>query len=322
MPDNPPRVLIAETLSEVCADWLARRARVSWCGPDAGAAWAEALAAAEGLIVRTYTRVDAAMLDAAPRLKVVGRAGVGLDNIDIEACRARGVTVVYTPEANTQAVVEYVTALMLDHHRPRSPMTGPTPPQLFHALRRDLVGRQLDRMTLGILGLGRIGRRVGQVGAAIGMKVLANDLLPESELRPKLACPVEFVDKPTLYASSDVLSVHVDGRAGNRHLVGADALPQLKASALLINTSRGFVIDADALREWACSTAVRAAGGAAMLDVHEPEPPPPDYPLSGLANVTLLPHIASRTHEAMQNMSWVVRDVLAVLEGHPPMHPA
>ncbi len=319
---HAPRIVIAETLSEVCAKWLTERAEVCWCGPDDGESWNDILAEADALIVRTYTQVTAELLAAAPKLKVVGRAGVGLDNIDLEACRRANVAVVYTPDANTQAVVEYVTALILDHLRPREPMAGPLQPEVFHGLRRDLVGRQLDRLTLGILGFGRIGRRVGEVAAAIGMKVLVNDLLPESELRARVSYGFDFVDKPALYAGSDVLTIHVDGRRENRHLIDAAALSQLRPSALLLNTARGFVIDAAALAEWARSAAVVEAGGAAMLDVHDPEPPPMDYALADIANVTLLPHIASRTHEAMENMSWVVRDVWAMLEGRAPEHPA
>jgi D-3-phosphoglycerate dehydrogenase len=280
------------------------------------------LADAEGLVVRTYTIVNDAMLDAAPKLRVVARAGVGLDNIDLDACRRRNVAVVYTPDANTQAVVEYVWALILDAFRPRVYMDRDVPPAMFHKHREQAVGRQLNEMVLGVLGMGRIGRRMAEVAAAIGVRVLYNDVRSFAELALPPGCAAEFVDKPTLYRDSDILTVHVDGRKSNRGLIGAMELAQMKRSVLLINSSRGFVIDPPALAAWATQINASGGGGRAVLDVHEPEPPPDDHPLWGLANVKLLPHLASRTHAAMRNMSWVVRDVVRVLDGQTPQWPA
>jgi D-3-phosphoglycerate dehydrogenase / 2-oxoglutarate reductase len=139
-------------------------------------------------------------------------------------------------------------------------------------------------------------------------------------LREVVEYPFEYVDKPTLYAESDVLTVHVDGRPGNRRLIDAAALAQLKPTCLFINAARGMIVDAGALAAWARAVAQR--GGRAVLDVHDPEPPGSDYPLFDLPNVRLLPHLASRTDTALRNMSWVVRDVAAVLEGHAPQYPA
>ena len=315
-----PLVIVTETLDKACADWLAERVELVWCSHEKTGELDALLPRADGLVVRTYTQVNDALLAKAPKLRVVGRAGVGLDNFDLPACKARGVTVVYTPDANTQAVVEYVTALMLDALRPRAAMADKCSDTQFHKMRKELVGTQLDQLTLGILGFGRIGKRIGQVARAIGMKVLANDLLPEAELRREVDYVFDFVDKPTLYARADVLTVHVDGRPGNRHLIDELALNQLKPRCLLINTSRGFVIDTSALANWLRK--VEEAGGRAALDVHEPEPPPANYPLYGLKNARLLPHLASRTDPALSNMSWVVQDVAAVLEGLTPKYPA
>lgn len=320
-PDPPlPVVVVSEPLDARPAAWLARHARVIEADARQPAALAAALAEADGLVVRTYTRVDAALLALAPKLRVVGRGGVGLDNIDLDACRRRGVCVVSTPDANTQAVVEYVLALMLDALRPRTDLDAAATPERFHELRRTEVGTQLDTLSLGILGFGRIGRRVGQVAAAIGMKVLVHDLLSEAALRPLAAYDFDYVDKPSLYGRSDILSIHVDGRPSNRRLIDAAALAQLKPSCLLINAARGMLVDPAALAAWARRH--EAAGARAILDVHDPEPPPPDYPLHNLPNVRLLPHLAARTATALENMSWVVHDVVAVLEGRPPRHPA
>lgn len=329
-----PRVVITETLDDVPARWLADRCDVAWARAEEARPLDDLLASAEGLVVRTYTQVNRALLARAPRLRVVGRAGVGLDNVDVAACRARGVEVVYTPDANTQAVVEYVLALILDALRPRESFDAPIPAERFHEMRRRLVGPQLDGLKLGILGLGRIGQRLGRAAAALGVRVLANDLLPEDGLRAAVAghplgpYPLEFVRADVLYRESDVLSLHVDGRPGNRAMVNEQVLAGLKPSCLLINAARGMLIDAPALGRWARSEAVRTAGGRAVLDVHEPEPPPGPgadaaiYPLFGLPNVRLLPHLASRTPEALENMSWVVRDVAAVLEGRAARYPA
>jgi phosphoglycerate dehydrogenase-like enzyme len=230
------------------------------------------------------------------------------------------VRVVYTPDANTQAVVEYLFALILDAYRPRANISGSTTDEQFHKLRKEQVGLQLDELTLGVLGFGRIGKRVGQVAHALGMKVLVNDLLPEAALRAAAKYAFEFVDKPTLFRGSDIVTIHVDGRPENRGLIDAAALAQLKPNCLLINAARGMLVDNAALAAWAKAHA--SSGGRAILDVHEPEPPPAGYPLHGLPNVRLLPHLASRTHRALENMSWVVRDVFAVLEGEEPAFPA
>lgn len=314
------KVLLTEHLDDTCADWLSRQANLVRTPLNEPQRLHAELADAHGLVVRTYTQVNDALLDRAPSLHVVGRAGVGLDNIDLEACAKRGVTVVYTPDANTQAVVEYVWALIFDDIRPRLRLEQYVPPPTFHQHRKEQVGRQVADMVLGVLGMGRIGRRMAQVGHAFGCRVLYHDVRTRAELNLPADEPSAFVDRATLLRESDILTIHVDGRAANRHLFDADLLRELNPSVLLINTSRGFVIDPAALADWA--KAVEPTGGRAVLDVHEPEPFGDDYPLLGLPNVTLLPHLASRTDTALRNMSWVVRDVMRVLSGEKPHWPA
>lgn len=318
MPDRPIAI-ISETLEPVCQDWLAERCdvrKVAFDAPEFDAGLREAHA----LVVRTYTQVNRDLLAKTPKLKVVGRAGVGLDNVDLDACRERGIQVVYTPDANTQAVVEYVIGLMLDHFRPRSAMPARCDSQTFHALRKTEIGKQLDQMTLGILGFGRIGKKLVRVAHAIGMNLLVNDLLPEADMRKAVDFPFSYVDLPTLCRDSDILTVHVDGRPANKHLINRDVLNLLKPDCLFINAARGMLVDHDALADWLKANA--PIGGYAILDVHEPEPPTPELPLWDLPNVKLLPHIASRTGNALENMSWVVRDVWAVLEGRQPKYAA
>jgi len=315
-----PKVILTEHLNKDCAAWLAEYAQVVRCPYDQPRQLAEQLKDADALVIRTYTQINTALLDQAPNLKVIGRAGVGLDNIDLAACQQRGIVVTHTPAANTQAVVEYVFSLMLDALRPRQSFDAAIAPDMFKQARADLVGTQLESLTLGILGFGRIGKRIGQVAGAIGMNLVVNDLLPEVQLRKQASYSFEFVDKPRLFSHCDVLTIHIDGRAGNRHLINADVLSQLKPHCLLINTARGMVVDAHALAQWARQVADQ--GGQAVIDVHDPEPPPADYPLYGIDNVRLLPHLAARTETALKNMSWVVRDVMAVLNGSAPSFPA
>ena len=313
-----PIVVIAETLEAICADWLAQRAQVVWA--DDQEALHDQLAQAKGLVVRTYTQVNQDLLERAPNLRVVARAGVGLENIDLRACRQRDVRVVYSPDSNTQSVVEYVLGLMLDDLRPRFTINRPISSTSFHELRRQHVGIQLNGLTLGILGFGRIGKRLGAVASKIGMTILVNDLLPDQSLRPEVDYAYDFAELPQLFQESDILTIHVDGRPSNRHLIDSAAFDQLKTTCLLINTSRGMVVDHSALACWARDVADQ--GGRVILDVHDPEPPNADGPLYGLPNVRLLPHLASRTKQAMLNMSWVVRDLIEVLEGRTPAHSA
>jgi D-3-phosphoglycerate dehydrogenase len=311
-----PVVLVTEHSDAEPLKWLSERAKVIEAGPDAPG-FGEHLATAGGLLVRTYTKVNDELLSRAPKLKVVGRGGVGLENIDVPACRRRGVEVVYTPDANTLAVGDFVFGYLTRLVRGWAYFKEDVlDPKEFKRLRDTLRGRQLNEMTLGIVGMGRVGRRVGHIAASgFGMHVLYNDL---QDVRAHLDFSATAVDKPTLYQSSDVLSIHVDMRAGNENLVGRDQLELMKRGSLLINTSRGEVLDvyavADAIRSG------RLAGAA--LDVFHPEPPKSDFPLLGLENVILTPHIAARTTTAMTNMGWVVRDVLAVLEGRKPRYPA
>ncbi len=310
-----PLVIVTENLDDTAASWISARMRVEQAGPDT--AGFETLShQAEALVIRTYTRVDADLLDRLPRLRVVGRAGVGLDNIDLPECRRRGIEVVHTPEANTQAVVEYVTALLCDALRPRLVLPGPVSLDRWHELRRDVVAeRQMDTLTLGILGLGRIGRRVAEVARAIGFRVRANDVLPMAGESQRCAEPVEL---ETLFAESDVISLHIDGRPTNRGFVDRRILSLLKPDVTLLNTCRGMVLDHEALG----AHLRNHPGSQALLDVHDPEPPTPDHPLWDLPNAHLLPHLASRTRQATETMSWVVKYVVAVLEVRQPRWPA
>lgn len=313
---EPPLVLVSEDSDPTPLAWLRERARVVEAGPGSPE-FDAALPDADGMVVRTYTKVNAALLARCPKLKVVGRGGVGIENIDVPACRARGVEVVYTPDANTLAVGDFVIGLALQLLRPWAFFRDRAyEPAEFKRVRNTLRGVQLNELTFGILGMGRVGRRVGHlVVNGFGGRVIYNDLV---DVRPHLTFPATAVDVTTLFGEADVVTLHVDMRPGNEHLVGAPLVSLMKPTAILINTSRGEVLDAVALA--AAIRDKRIAGAA--IDVFDPEPPPADHPLLGLDNVLLTPHMAARTHTAVANMSWVVRDVIDVLNGRPAKYPA
>ncbi|HTV47344.1 MAG TPA: hydroxyacid dehydrogenase [Phycisphaerae bacterium] len=301
------KIVVTEGLEKIPFEWLKKNAHVveaMWNNP---AALNAALTDADGLIVRTYTQVNSALLDKAPKLKVVGRAGVGLENIDQAACKARGISVLSTPEANTHAVCEYVFNLIFTLARPVVNLREPINAEEFHGYRKKIRGLELHGKTMGILGMGRIGRAVGKVAWAFGMNVLYNDLIDVSR---HVDFPAHSVEKPELYRSADIFTVHVNHQPGNHHMINREVFAQMQKHAIVVNTARGEVIDAGALAE-ALKTG-QIAGAA--LDVHDPEPPGPDYPLWGLKNLIFAPHLAARTQGAMDAMSWVARDVVNYLK--------
>jgi len=305
-------IVVTEPLNDRSLAHLESFGQVLRVGPEQVA---DVIDRADALVVRTYTTVDEALLDKAKRLKVIGRAGVALDNIDVPAARRRGIEVVHTPESNTLAVVDYTIRMIIELNRRFWPMTGPVSAQEFRRVRKQTFGRFLASATLGIIGCGRIGSRVGRAAAGLGMKVLYNDILEIEE-----DYPAEAVDKPTLYARSDIITIHTPLTDQTRHLIRAETINQFKPAAQFINAARGQCVNyydlAEALRSGHLS--------GAAIDCHDPEPPPPDYPMFGLDhdNVILTPHIAARVPEAMDRMCDVVFDVTAVLSGRAPKYPA
>jgi phosphoglycerate dehydrogenase-like enzyme len=316
-PENPspPLVVRTEHLDPAAEAWIAERCEFLAAAPD-DAAFESVATRIAGLVVRTYTNVNEALLDRLPSLRVVARAGVGVDNIDIAACRRRGIEVVHTPDANTQAVVEYVTALLCDALRPRIFLTEAVDQTAWNKIRSEICAEsQMNELSLGILGFGRIGRRIAQVAGAIGFTVRYHDLL---DIDAAHRAGAEPVSPERLFRESDVLTVHVDGRSSNHGLVDGTLLSLMKTNAILLNTSRGFIMDEPAIADWLAEH----PAAQAVLDVHEKEPFADDDPLIELPNAHLAPHLASRTRTAMANMSWVVEDVWKVLSGERPKHPA
>ena len=252
---------------------------------------------ARALIVRNRTRVTAQLLAAAPRLDCVGRLGVGLDNIDLDSCASRGVAVYSATGANSRSVAEYVigTAMMLlrgAYSANRQMIAGDWP-------RSACAGREISGKTLGLIGFGSIGQETARLAAAVGMAVFACDpLLPEDAPPWRLA---RRLDMAELLTRSDVISIHVPLTETTRHLINRQQLERIKPGAVVINSSRGGVVDETALVD---ALSCGQLGGAA-LDVFETEPLGADNGrmFAGAGNLILTPHIAGVTAESNRRVS-------------------
>lgn len=263
----------------------------------------------DAVIVRGRTKITPAVFDAAPGLKVVGRAGVGVDNIDLPAAKAHGVTVVNSPLATTLAVAELTMSLMLSAVRevPRADAAM----KAGKWLKKEFEGSELAAKTLGIIGFGRIGAAVGKRASAFDMKVIAYDpLVSPEEIRARGAEPVSLDD---LFARSDFISLHTPLTPDTRGIIGADAFNKMKKGVYLICAARGGVIDEDALV--AALESGKVSGAA--LDVFTAEPPGLT-PLVAHPKVIGTPHIGAQTIEAQQRAAAdIASEVLAALRGDP-----
>ncbi|MCH7525945.1 MAG: hydroxyacid dehydrogenase [Planctomycetes bacterium] len=315
MPDEKPKIVVAEHIDDAALERLRDAGEVQLLDAGDESSLIRALADADALVVRSYTNVTASVIRAGKRLRVIGRGGVGLENIDLQAARAQGVTVVYTPAAATEAVAEHTVGLMLALERHLLTGDAMVRDHRFEQARSSLLSRDLRDCTLGVVGMGRIGTAVARIcHAGLNMPILYNDI---RDIDP-LPFSAEAVDKDTLYAGSDVVTLHVPLTEQTRGLINSSALNRFKADATLINTARGAVVDAEALAE---ALRMGRLGGAA-IDVFDPEPPPKDHPLLSSPSVLLSPHIAARTKAGLARMNDVVDDVVAVLEGRAPSYPA
>ena len=302
------RCFVTRTLPFPALDRLRDEHEVTvWDGPlpPSPADLRAAATPAEGLLCLLTDRVDTALLDAAPRLRVVSNYAVGADNVDVAACAARGIGVGVTPDVLTDATADLAIALMLSLVRRL--------PEAAAAVRdggwrtwepAGWLGLELRGARLAVVGPGRIGRAVGERAAAFGMDVvLAGRDAPLADV----------------VAAADVVSLHLPLTPATRGLVDAALLARMKPSAVLVNTARGGLVDTAALRS-------ALAGGAiagAALDVTDPEPLPADHPLLAAPNLLVVPHIGSATHAARARMAdLAVDNLLAGLAGAPLPHAA
>ncbi len=247
------------------------------------------------LVVRSRTKVTREIIEAGEKLKVVGRAGAGIDNIDVEAAKEKGVKVLNTPEAPAIAVAELTIGLLLSLAR-QIPRADSSMKEGRWA-KKEFRGWQLNGKTFGVVGLGHIGEKVARLAKAFGMKILITKRTPPSpEILKELEA--EFVPLDELLRRSDVISLHVPLTPQTYHMIGEKEIQLMKDRAFIINTSRGAVVDEKALFNALKSGKL----GGAALDVYEMEPPK-DYSLMKLPNVVCTPHIGAQTVEAQRAAS-------------------
>ncbi|MFT7060497.1 MAG: (S)-sulfolactate dehydrogenase [Pseudorhodobacter sp.] len=299
-------VLISEFMDQGAANSLIADYDVHW-DPNLWGKRAELLAqvaSARAIIVRNATQVNVALLDAAPNLKIVARMGVGLDNIDVEACKSRGVEVCPSIGANAASVAEYViaTAMILL----RGPAYYATPDVVGGAWDRPKFasGVELGGRTMGIVGFGSIGQVVGAKAKAMGMNVIAYDAMMPSDA-PAWR-DTKRVDLPDLIASSDVISLHCPLLPQTRNLIGAAEFARMKQGAILINSARGGIAN-----EAACADALKSGhlGGAALDTLAvEPIDEATCALFAGIQNLILTPHIAGVTQESNRRIAEVAVD--------------
>ena len=260
----------------------------------------EAIADADGLIIRSGTQVTAEVIEAAKQLAVVGRAGIGVDNVDVGAASARGIVVMNTPGGNTVTTAEHAIALLVSLARHVPQATASMKSGQWEKKR--FVGIELYNRTLGVLGLGNIGRIVAERARGLGMKVVAYDPYLSEEAAAKL--DVELLDLQTLLGRADAVSVHVPRTPDTAGLLGREAFAKAKPGLLVVNAARGGIIDEEALLE---ALDAGQVGGAA-LDVFEVEPPPADHPLVGHEKVICTPHLGASTEQAQVNVAIAVAE--------------
>jgi D-3-phosphoglycerate dehydrogenase len=260
----------------------------------------EAVRDAEGLVIRSGTQVNAKVLEAAEKLRVVGRAGIGVDNIDVRRATERGIVVVNTPEGNNVTTAEHAIALLvsLARHIPQASASlkaGRWDKSRFTGL--ELLGR-----TLGLIGLGNIGRVVAQRAQGLGMRVVSYDPHIGADVAARLG--VELVTFDELLARADAISVHVPRTLETTGMLGRDAFAKARPGVLLVNAARGGIVDEKALFE---ALEAGQVGGAA-LDVFETEPPPKDHPLIAHERVICTPHLGASTEQAQINVAVAVAE--------------
>lgn len=307
MPTPTPRILIADTLSPAAEDVLSGAADICHTDGQGRAALLEAAGKADAILVRSATTVDAELLNAAPRLRVVGRAGVGVDNIDIAAATERGVAVLNTPTANSHSACEHAIALLFA--AARCVPAADASVRAGQWERSRFQGMEIYGKTVGVVGLGRVGQLFAERMRAFGTDILAHDPYAKTEVAE--AVGATMVDLRTLMARCDVVSVHVPKTAETEGLIGQELLAGAKPGQILVNAARGGVVDEHALAHALRHGPLRAAG----VDVFTQEPPA-DSPLLGLDNVVLTPHLGASTSEAQQRAGVeVAREVLSLLQG-------
>ncbi len=312
--DPRPLIVLAGHIHPDGLGQLEREARVIVVTELTEARVLQAAVDAQGILFRGGPRCTEGFMLACPRLRVVGRHGVGLDTVDLPAATRLGIAVVHAPGSNAQAVAEHALMLMLACVKRARDIDRKTRSGDWSA-RHVVQNTELAGKTLGVVGIGNIGRRVAKFAYAIGMQVLAYDkYVPDDEIRRRGAEPVGSLEE--LLPRVDVLTCHTPLTPETRHLINEKALALLRPGAVFVNTSRGAVQDEHALLQALVTGRLAAAG----LDVFEEEPSPVDNPLFNLDNVVCSTHVAGVTTEAHRAAALqVTGEMLRVLRGERPL---
>jgi D-3-phosphoglycerate dehydrogenase len=306
------KVLVADPIAQEGIDLLRTRAEVDVRTGLSPSELRQVVADYDALVVRSETKVTADIIEAGRNLKIIARAGVGVDNVDVDAATKRGIWVVNAPMGNVNAAVEHTWALMLSMVR--------NVPQAYVSLRSGewkrskFVGVELKGKTLGVVGLGKIGLEVAKRAFAFEMHVLGSDPYPPAQDRAR-EMGVEVVTLEELLARSDIVTVHVPLLPETKGMIGKKELALVKPGARLLNVARGGVIDEQALVQ--AIDEGRVAGAA--IDVFEQEPPPPDHPFLRHEKIVVTPHLGASTQEAQVNVAVdVAEQILAFMDGKKP----
>jgi D-3-phosphoglycerate dehydrogenase / 2-oxoglutarate reductase len=302
------RILVAEPIAREGVERLRARHEVDEAVGKSAAELASMLPGYDALVVRSQVKVDAPMIEAGRRLAVIGRAGVGVDNVDLDAATRAGIVVVNAPTGNTIAAAEHTLGLLYALAR-RIPAADASV-RRGEWKRAALTGVELRGRTLGIVGMGKIGQAIAARARAMEMVVVVAD--PYLSAEQAGLHGAELVDLPTLLARSDAVTVHVPLTRVTRGLIGAAEIARMKAGAFVLNVARGGIVD-----EAAAAQALRDGRlGGAAFDVYETEPPPADSPLRDAPNTVLTPHLGASTEEAQVAVAEEVADqILDVLDG-------
>jgi D-3-phosphoglycerate dehydrogenase len=312
---SKPVVLLYEPIHERATALLEQQAEVRMAESLAEEDLVKSVQDVDGIIIRANGKITRQIMLAAPKLKVVARHGTGVEAIDHEAASELGIVVVNTPAANVESVAEQCLAFML--------VLGKRLIESDTAIRAGdwdaryrLIGTELLGKTVGFIGFGRIGQRVAELcHTSFDMPIAYYDVVAYPQVEQRLdarRCTLEEI-----LDIADFVSIHVPLLPDTKALIGETEFKRMKPTAFLINTSRGPVVDQEALIQALQQGWIQGAG----LDVYDPEPLPEDSPLLDMDKVVLSPHMASHTDEALFRMAMVVDDVLAVIRGEPPTYP-
>jgi D-3-phosphoglycerate dehydrogenase len=305
-----PKVLVSDPIDQAGIDILSQVAHVDVKTNLSPEELVKAIPEYDALMIRSGTKVTEAVLEAGTQLKIIGRAGVGVDNVDVPAATRQGIVVVNSPEGNTIAAAEHALAMMMSLSR-----FIPAADQSVKAHqwnRKQFTGVEIYKKTLGLIGLGKIGSHVATVARAMGMKLLAYDPYISADRAEELGC--RLVDLDLLFQESDFITLHIPKTPESTHLINADAIAKMKPTARIINCARGGIIDEAALAQ---AIQENKIAGAA-LDVYEQEPLGESILRDMGPTVVLTPHLGASTEEAQSNVAIdVAEQIRDVLLGLP-----